>query len=128
MFADVVRAIAMAWFLSIYPALAQPRLAAMDYVAPPSFEDPQLSPDGRQVAARTMIAGKARLALFEIGAGIATRPLGLPDAERLEWHRWIAPGGLLVSLADTGAGTNRLVTVDIAGDTLRQRYGLPEPA
>ena len=121
MFEPMWRALAAAALLYACPVAAQTQLRAADYVAAPSFEDPQLSPDGRLIAARTLLDGKARLALFDVGAAVPVRPVALPEAERLEWHRWIAPGRLLVSLASEGAApTSRLVTVDAASGTLRQ--------
>jgi dipeptidyl aminopeptidase/acylaminoacyl peptidase len=110
-------------FVFVVPASAQPAVpAAVDYFARPSIEDAALSPDGRRVAARTLIAGRPRLAIFDMsGAAPSVRPIGLPEEERLEWHRWLGPDRLLVSLLLEGKNpATRLVRVDLATGRLTQ--------
>ncbi|WP_404335451.1 alpha/beta hydrolase family protein [Sphingomonas sp. MMS12-HWE2-04] len=97
-----------------------PSIAAL--VAPASIEDPALSPDGAFVAAKTLVDGRPRLALFDADdPAKGARPVALPEIERLEWYRWLAPGRLLVSLLTQGARpTTRLIAVDVAGGRLVQ--------
>ncbi len=104
-------------------ASAQPAAPpARAYFAQPAIEDAALSPDGRRVAARTLIAGRPRLAIFDMsGAAPSLRPIALPERERLEWHRWLGPDRLLVSLLlEGGTPAKRLVRVDIATGRLTQ--------
>lgn len=110
-------------FLTATVASAQPAApSARAYFAQPGIEDAVLSPDGRHVAARTLVAGRARLAIFDMsGAAPAVRPIALPERERLEWHRWLGPDRLLVSLLLEGAApAKRLVRIDIATGLLTQ--------
>ncbi|MDV3458678.1 alpha/beta fold hydrolase [Sphingomonas sp. HF-S4] len=103
--------------------------SAADYFAPPAIEDAALSPDGRHVAARALVNGRPRLALFDIGGSVsAPRAVALPEAERLEWHRWLGADRLLVSLLRQGkAPTTHLVTIDLASGALSQ-IGKPRSA
>ena len=104
-------------------ASAQPAApSARAYFAQPVIEDAALSPDGRKVAARTLVAGLARLAVFDMsGAAPSVRPIALPERERLEWHRWLGPDRLLVSLLlEGGTPTKRLVRIDIATGRITQ--------
>lgn len=113
----------MCALFSAIPASAQPAaLSARVYFAQPAIEDAALSPDGRHVAARTLIADRPRLAIFDMsGAAPAVHPIGLPQDERLEWHRWLGPDRLLVSLLlESENPTTRLVRVDLATGQLTQ--------
>lgn len=91
-----------------------PSVAAL--VAPAAIEDPTLSPDGALVAAKALVEGQPRLALFDAAhPERGPRAVALPEIDRLEWFRWLAPGRLLVSLLRQGVQpTTRLVAVDIA--------------
>lgn len=117
-----VAGIALAWLLGTgvaAGAAADPTVptgpTAAELLAPPAITDPELSPDGTQVAAR--IAG-GRLALFDLARpGAAPKPVALPVGEQLEWYAWIAPGRLLASLVRPGhAPTARLVSIAAAFD------------
>lgn len=92
------------------------------YLAQPTLSDPMLSPDGGRIAARAVIGGAARLAVYDAGKGLVDpRIVPLPDSERLQWHRWIDGGTLLVSLLQQGpAPVTRLVAIDLASGSLRQ--------
>jgi len=112
------------------PAAAQPASPpAAAYFAPPAIEEAALSPDGQRVAARALIDGRARLAIFDLSATApSARPVALPEAERLEWHRWLGRDRLLVSLLREGPDpVTRLVSVDLATGALRQ-LGAARPA
>ena len=108
--------------LSASPAWAQSVVpAAASYFARPTIEDAALSPDGRRVAARTLIDGRPRLAVFDMsGAAPSVRPIALPEEQRLEWHRWLGPDRLLVSLLLEREKETRLVRIDIAAGKLTQ--------
>ena len=108
--------------LSASPAWAQSVVpAAASYFARPTIEDAALSPDGRRVAARTLIDGRPRLAVFDMsGAVPSVRPIALPEEQRLEWHRWLGPDRLLVSLLLEREKETRLVRIDIAAGKLTQ--------
>jgi dipeptidyl aminopeptidase/acylaminoacyl peptidase len=114
------------------PAFATPDVAPIDaaaYFAPPAIEDAALSPDGQRVAARALVDGRPRLAIFDLsGPKPALRPVALPEDERLEWHGWLGPRRLLVSLLHQGdrPGT-RFVTVDLDTGKLHQ-LGAVRPA
>lgn len=88
-----------------------------------------LSPDGRRVAARTLIDGRARLALFDMsGAAPTIHAVALPEEERLEWHRWLGGDRLLVSLLTEGPHpTTRLASLDLTTGALTQ-LGTARPA
>ena len=104
-------------------AMAEPApIDAARYFAPAAIEDPALSPDGQRVAARALVDGRPRLAIFDVaGASSAPRPVALPEEDRLEWHGWLGPHRLLVSLLHQGpAPSARFVIVDLDSDTLRQ--------
>jgi dienelactone hydrolase len=103
--------------------------AAAVYFASSAIDDPQLSPDGMRVAARAMVDGLPRLALFDATASRpSARPLALPEEERLEWHRWTGASTLLVSLLRQGdAPTSRLVSIDL-GSARQTQLGAPRPA
>jgi hypothetical protein len=108
--------------LSASPAWAQSVVpAAASYFARPTIEDAALSPDGRRVAARTLIDGRPRLAVFDMsGAAPSVRPIALPEEQRLEWHRWLGPDRLLVSLLLEREKETRLVRIDVAAGKLTQ--------
>lgn len=77
----------LAWVLGqAIPAAIASDLAAptaAELLAPPALTDPEMSPDGTQVAAR--LDGSA-LALFDLSKpGAAAAPVMLPQGERLEW-------------------------------------------
>lgn len=115
--------------VQMVPATAQPAARpAADYFAQAAIEDAALSPDGRRVAARALIQGRPRLALFDMsGAAPSVRPIALPESERLEWHRWLGPDHLLVSLLREGPdAASRLVRVDLTTGALVQ-LGAPRP-
>lgn len=88
-----------------------------------------LSPDGRHVAARALVDGRPRLAIYDMsGAARAAQVVTLPEDERLEWHRWLGADRLLVSLLFDGANPeSRLVRVDLATGRLTQ-LGPARPA
>ncbi|AQR74723.1 S9 family peptidase [Sphingomonas sp. LM7] len=104
-------------------------IEAAAYFAQPAIEDAMLSPDGRRVAARALIDGRPRLAVFDVsGDAPVLRPVGLPDAERLEWHRWLTPRRLLVSLLREGDSPSaRFATIDIDTGVFMQ-LGARRPA
>jgi len=113
-------------------ASAAPDASPVDaaaYFAPPAIEDAALSPDGQRVAARALVDGRPRLAIFDLaGAAPALRPIALPEDERLEWHGWLGPRRLLVSLLRQGAVPGaRFATIDLDTGTLRQ-LGAVRPA
>jgi dipeptidyl aminopeptidase/acylaminoacyl peptidase len=97
-------------------------IAAAAYFAPPAIEDAALSPDGQRIAARALVDGRPRLAVYDLsGAVPAPRPVALPEDERLEWHGWLGPRRLLVSLLRQGtAPSARFVTVDLDTGKLSQ--------
>ncbi|MDP5280561.1 prolyl oligopeptidase family serine peptidase [Sphingomonas sp. DG1-23] len=101
---------------------------AAAYFAPPAIEDAALSPDGLRVAARALVEGRPRLAIFDLSDAAPTlHPVALPEEERLEWHGWLGPRLLLVSLLRQGAAPSaRFVTVDL--DTgKRSQLGAARP-
>jgi dienelactone hydrolase len=109
--------------LQAMPAAAAPDAplpSAADYFAQPAIEDPVLSPDGSRVAAKALLDGHARFVLYDLsGASPSVRPIPLPAEERLEWHRWLGPDRLLVSLMREGASpTTRLAAIDLASGKL----------
>ncbi|MBX3565655.1 MAG: S9 family peptidase [Sphingomonas sp.] len=99
------------------------------YFSEPVLSEPLLSPDGGRIAARAMVGGEARLAVFQADKGMADpQPVALPRTEQLQWYRWIDGHSLLVSLLLQGsAPTSRLVAVDLTSGALRQ-LGAPRPA
>ncbi|WP_233503376.1 alpha/beta hydrolase family protein [Sphingomonas psychrotolerans] len=100
------------------PASAARDVSPVDaaiYFTPPAIEDATLSPDGLRVAARALVDGRPVLAVYDLsGAAPAVRPVALPEEERLEWHGWLGPRRLLVSLLRQGAAPSaRFVTIDL---------------
>ncbi len=120
----------LAWVLGqAIPAAIASDLAAptaAELLAPPALTDPEMSPDGTQVAVR--LDGSA-LALFDLSKpGAAAAPVMLPQGERLEWYAWLAPGRLLASLLHDGdRPTVRLVSIETAANRLTQ-LGRARPA
>jgi dienelactone hydrolase len=93
-----------------------PRIA--DLVAPPAIEESMLSPDGARVAARALIDGEPRLALYDAAHPEAGPvPIALPPGARLEWYRWIDRSHLVASLVDRSA--TRLIAIDVVRGTRR---------
>ncbi|MES2989187.1 MAG: S9 family peptidase [Pseudomonadota bacterium] len=92
------------------------------YLSEPALSEPLLSPDGSRIAARALVDGRPRLAVFDADKGLGDpHTVPLPDIERLQWHRWIDGHTLLVSLLRQGAAPmTRLAAVDLTTGKLRQ--------
>ncbi len=105
------------------PVRADPDRAppsAAELLAPPALEDPELSPDGSMIVARTDAEG--RLALYDaLRADPAPRAIALPQGARAEWVLWLAPGRLLASLIEGAeAPMTRLVEIATASGQVSQ--------
>jgi dipeptidyl aminopeptidase/acylaminoacyl peptidase len=109
-------------------AMPDPVSSAADYAAGPAITDPELSPDGRRVAARVRIDGSPRLAFFDLAdpARVAT-PVALPQGQRLEWFYWLDSNRLLARLdSPEGGDVMRLVAIDLTRGT-QTRIGPERP-
>lgn len=94
------------------PAKAPVTLSAEMFAAPPFMDDPELSPNGRFLAARMSVDGKQVLAIFPLyDKSIGTKSLSIGDGETsVDWWRWVNDEWLLIGLS---------ATVKLEGDDIR---------
>jgi dipeptidyl aminopeptidase/acylaminoacyl peptidase len=91
--------------------------SAADLAAPAAYGEPQISPDGRRIAALATDDGRARILITDLAdPARAVRTLSLGDSEQLAWLRWAGSGRLLLSLASERQPP-RLVALDLASGT-----------
>ena len=73
---------------------------AADFGALPAIGAPVIAPDGKLIAAKGLIKGKAVALIFDTAiAGRKVRPIPIPDKHRIEWIRWAGSRRVLVSLS-----------------------------
>jgi dipeptidyl aminopeptidase/acylaminoacyl peptidase len=78
---------------------AAPAIPVEAFAAKPFFTDPQISPDGRMVAAATIHDEQSRLTLIDIStAQPAVRGVALPKDHKLLWVKWAGPSRVVLSL------------------------------
>lgn len=118
-------ALALAWTVStgaIQPdVLAQP-IPVEAFAQLPFLSDPVLSPDGRSIAARVSSGGLDRIAIYNLSANAAVKPLlfSTGDKATLRFLRWAGPSRLLVSVMMMGSfyglplPTTRLFAYDVS--------------
>jgi hypothetical protein len=63
---------------------------------------PDLSPDGRRIAATALRNGEKIIVLIDTESRKVTGNYGLPKKYELEWVQWAGPDNLLVSMAQPG--------------------------
>lgn len=110
------------------PASARPVAAALtahQFAQLPEFSNPVLSPDGKWVAARVLVGGKARIFLRNLAGGEAGRTISLPDKADLRFFRWAGSNRVLfsVGVVDLVYGVElhatRLFVYDVATRAIR---------
>lgn len=70
-----------------------------DFATLPFMEGPELSPDGKRIAARLAVNGTQMLAVIELIGGKPPALVGLGDNDLLEWH-WVNDGWLAVRIGN----------------------------
>ena len=106
-------------------AAADPQVpTAADFGAPPFLESPQISPDGKYVAASGLVDGVRKLLMIDISQpSLKLDQVPIPAENEIEWIRWAGSRRLLVSLskADSLMGeevrVRRLIGIDLEKGT-----------
>ncbi len=99
-----------------------PRIPAAVFARDPDYWDPNLSPGGAQVLARTSIEGRERVVIHHLATGKALL-LPTPTDAQVDWFDWAGESRVLVSLGWTRtidgeeSYVTRLVVFDIASGT-----------
>jgi dipeptidyl aminopeptidase/acylaminoacyl peptidase len=82
-------------------AASPPPLAVADFAQLPFLQDPVLSPDGRQIAARLLIQGKLLVAVLQPGESGAPKAIVNIEKTTVLRYSWAGNGKLLLSLMMT---------------------------
>ncbi len=81
-------------------APAAPAIPVESFAALPETATPQLSPDGRYVAAKMLLGGKYMLVIYDLDNLGKSKPvIASPDDMQVNWLRWKSDERLLVSLS-----------------------------
>ncbi|WP_324750743.1 S9 family peptidase [Sphingomonas sp. LY54] len=101
------------------PSMAAP-ITIADFAAQPTIRDPQLSPDGRKIAARVTVEGVAKLVIINADdPEAAPKNILLGKAVLSELH-WAGNGRLLLTIISKSevfglvVPTSRLIVLDLA--------------
>jgi TonB family protein len=89
----------------------------------PFISDPQLSPDGRRIAARVNVGGVEQLAIYDLASGLNVAPTIVPTRLSTRWFRWAGSDRLLI-----GYGTTLLIGLLPLPFTRVARYELSSRA
>jgi dipeptidyl aminopeptidase/acylaminoacyl peptidase len=113
---------------------APPLIPAAVFARSPEYWDPDLSPLGVQIMARTTIDGRERIVVHSLVTGKANL-IPLPTDAQVDWFEWAGEHRVLVCLGWTrpieGEETyvTRLLVFDLATNTARvlgDKFGGPE--
>lgn len=95
----------LAWASPLHaqsPSAGPAALTLKDFAALPTIQDPELSPDGKSIAARLAINGQQYLVITPVFADgqSSNRIVGLGDND-LNWWRWVNDEWLVVGVGNT---------------------------
>jgi dipeptidyl aminopeptidase/acylaminoacyl peptidase len=83
------------------PAKTEEPLTAESFAAPPFIEEPELSPNGKWIAARLSVGGSQLLAMQSLFDKSVKPTLLRTDSEKMsvDWWRWVNDDWLLVGIS-----------------------------
>ncbi len=91
----------LGWSCAVAADLAKPSVQM--FFSHADFNEVQLSPSGKYLAAAVPVQGRLRLAIVDLDAGTSRIALAI-DGEDIQGIRWVNDGRLIFSLTDLQAG------------------------